>query len=136
LTNCLSKVKVKVALRLAVYFQSVRLGIRPIETHEQTYYFQLNSCDNGPYATSSLTRGWVCHLQFLLVLASTVILKSEFHETQDNMGVQVPVFISPRNKVARALGSIFVVSYDSQGYGGDIRTHLHTGVGIFSLLSH
>jgi hypothetical protein len=37
-------------------------------------------------------------------------------------GVQVPVFISPRNRVAQlyppALGSIFVALYDSQGYGG------------------
>jgi hypothetical protein len=27
----------------------------------------------------------------------------------------------------QALGSPFVVSYDSQGYGGGIRTHLHKG---------
>jgi hypothetical protein len=42
----------------------------------------------------------------------------------------VPVFISPRNKVAQlypwALGSLFVTSYDSQGYGGGILTSLHT----------
>jgi hypothetical protein len=35
------------------------------------------------------------------------------------LGAQVPVFISPRNRVAqlypRALGSLFVASYDSQG---------------------
>jgi hypothetical protein len=40
-----------------------------------------------------------------------------------------PYFISPRNRVAQlypqALGSIFVASYDSQGYGEDIRTCLH-----------
>jgi hypothetical protein len=44
---------------------------------------------------------------------------------------QVPVFISPRNRVAqllpRALGSIFVGYYDSQGYGEGILTRLHTG---------
>jgi hypothetical protein len=44
---------------------------------------------------------------------------------------QVPVFISPRNRVAqlypRALGSLFVASYDSQGYGGGILIHLYTG---------
>jgi hypothetical protein len=43
---------------------------------------------------------------------------------------QVPVFISPRNKVAQlyphAMGSLFVASDDSQGYGGGIRTRLHT----------
>jgi hypothetical protein len=44
---------------------------------------------------------------------------------------QVTVFISPRNRMAQlyswALGSPFVTSYDSQGYGGGILTHLHTG---------
>jgi hypothetical protein len=37
---------------------------------------------------------------------------------------QVPVFISPRNRVAqsypRALGSLLVASYDSLGYGGGV----------------
>jgi hypothetical protein len=40
---------------------------------------------------------------------------------------QVPVFVFLRDRVAQALSSIFVASYDSQGYGGGIRTHLHTG---------
>jgi hypothetical protein len=44
---------------------------------------------------------------------------------------QFPVFISPRNRVAqlypRALGSLFVASYDSLGYGGGIQTRLHMG---------
>jgi hypothetical protein len=48
-----------------------------------------------------------------------------------NLEVQVPVFLSPRNRVAqlypRALGSLFVASYDSQGYSGSILTRLHTG---------
>jgi hypothetical protein len=38
----------------------------------------------------------------------------------------------------RALGFLFVASYDSQGYGGGILTHLHTGQQgcdvLFSLL--
>jgi hypothetical protein len=95
---------------------------------------QLNTC-YSPYATSSLTRGWVCRLQLLLVLASVVILRSESRETHDQILLsqirdalslegQVPVFISPRNRVARLypqpLGSLFVASYDSQGYGGGI----------------
>jgi hypothetical protein len=41
------------------------------------------------------------------------------------------VFISPMNRVAQlcpqTLGSLFVASYDSQGYGGGIRTRLHAG---------
>jgi hypothetical protein len=47
-----------------------------------------------------------------------------------NLEVQVPVFISPRNRVAQlytqALGSFYVAPYDSQGYGGGIVTRLHT----------
>jgi hypothetical protein len=87
----------------------------------------------------SLTRERVCLLQLLLALASTVILGSESHGTHDhilvsqirdspNLEGQIPVFISPRNRVAQlylhALGSFFVASYYSQGYGGGIRTHL------------
>jgi hypothetical protein len=48
-----------------------------------------------------------------------------------NLQGQVPIFISPRNRMARiypqALGSPFVASYDSQGYGGYIRSRLHMG---------
>jgi hypothetical protein len=42
-----------------------------------------------------------------------------------NLEGRVPVFISPTTKLARlypqALDSLFVASYDSQSYGGDIR---------------
>jgi hypothetical protein len=45
-----------------------------------------------------------------------------------NMKGQVPVFISPMNKLAhlylRALGSLLIASCDSQGYGGGILTRL------------
>jgi hypothetical protein len=48
-----------------------------------------------------------------------------------NLEGQVSVFISPRNRVTqiylRALGSHFIASYDSRGYGGGILTRLHTG---------
>jgi hypothetical protein len=47
-----------------------------------------------------------------------------------NLQGEVPVFLSPRNRVAqlypRALGSLFVASYSSQGCGGGILTRLHT----------
>jgi hypothetical protein len=47
-----------------------------------------------------------------------------------NLEGQVPVFISPRKRVAqlypRALGSHFVAFYDSKGYGGGILNRLHT----------
>jgi hypothetical protein len=90
----------------------------------------------------SLTRGWVCRLQLLLALTSAVILRCESRVNHDhillsqirdstNLEGQVPVFTSPRNGLAQlypqVLGSLFVASYDSQGYGGGIRTRLHTG---------
>jgi hypothetical protein len=44
-------------------------------------------------------------------------------------GGRVPVFTPPGDRVAqlyhKAPGSLFVASYDSQGYGGGIRTRLH-----------
>jgi hypothetical protein len=46
-----------------------------------------------------------------------------------------PIFISPWNRVSRlyplALCSLFVASYVSQGYGGGILPHLHTGILIW-----
>jgi hypothetical protein len=87
------------------------------------FIFQLNTCGYSPYVTSSLTRGWVCRLQLLLVLVSAVILRSESRRTHDHilqsqigdspkLEGQVPVLISPRNIVARlypqALGYLFV----------------------------
>jgi hypothetical protein len=58
------------------------------------------------------------------------ILLSQIRDSP-NLEGQVPVFISLRNRVAQlypqALGSLFVASYHSQGYGGGIRLRLHTG---------
>jgi hypothetical protein len=136
------RVRVRITLRLAVYSQSVRLRVRPLEAHDQYFIFQLNTCGYSPYVTSSLMIGWVCRLQLLLVLASAVILELKSRGTHGhillsdlrlpNLEGQVLVFISPRNRVAqlypRALGSLFLASYDSQGYVGSIRTRLHTGL--------
>jgi hypothetical protein len=122
------------------FTKSVHLGDKPLETYDH-YFFQQNICGCSPYVTSSLTRGWACRLQLLLVLASAVILKSESCGAHDhillshirdfsNLEDQVPVFISPRNRVAQlhpqALGSLFVASYDSQGYDWGIRYRHHT----------
>jgi hypothetical protein len=91
-----------------------------------------------------MTRGWVCRLQLLLGLASAVILRSESSGTHEhillsqildylNLEGHVPVFISPIKRVPQlypqALGSLFVASYDSPGYGGGIRTRLHKARG-------
>jgi hypothetical protein len=53
------QVKLGVTLRLAVYRQSVRLSAQPLETHDQSFFFQLNPCGHSPYVTSSLTRSWM-----------------------------------------------------------------------------
>jgi hypothetical protein len=115
------------------------LATSPLRPTTSNFIFQLNTCGYSPYVTSSLTRGWICHLQLLLVLASAVLLRSQSRGTHDhillfqirdspNLEGQVPVFISPRSRVAQlspqTLGSVFVASYDSQGYGGGIRPRL------------
>jgi hypothetical protein len=75
--------EVRVTSRLAVCRQSVRLGVEPIETHGQNSFSQTNS--HSPYITSSLTIGWVCHLQLLLALARAFILGSESCGTCDHI---------------------------------------------------
>jgi hypothetical protein len=57
------QVKVKVTLRLAVYRQSLRLGVKPFGTHDQIFFSQLNPCGNSPCVTSPLTRTWVLRSQ-------------------------------------------------------------------------
>jgi hypothetical protein len=126
------------------------LAARPLRLTTSDFIFQLNPCSYSCYVTSSLMRGWVCHLQFLLVLASTVILRCQSCRTHDhillsqiwdspNLEGQVLVFICPRNRVAQlyppALGSLFVASYDLQGYGGGIRTRFHMGTN-YQLITH
>jgi hypothetical protein len=111
--------------------------LRPTTSH---FIFQLITYCYSPYVTSSLTRGWVCRLQLLLALASAVILRFESRGTHNhillsqirdspNLEDQVPVFISPKNRVAllypQELGCLFIASYDSQGYGGGIRPRIH-----------
>jgi hypothetical protein len=106
------RVRARVTLWLVVYHQSVCLGVKPLETHDHQFFFQLNTCGHNPYITPSLMRGWFCHLQLLLALAITVILRSESCRTYDhillsliwdspNLEGQVSVFISPRNRVPR-----------------------------------
>jgi hypothetical protein len=98
------------------------LATSPLRLMTTNFIFQLNTCGYSHYVTSSLTRGWVCSLQLLLVLASAVILRSASRGTHDyillsqirdspNLEDQAPVFTSPRNRVAQlypqAVGSVF-----------------------------
>jgi hypothetical protein len=105
-------------------------------------YFQLYTCCRSPYAISPLMRGCISNFQLLLTSPAHAILLSESHGTNGhillsqirdftNLEDQVPLFISPRNRMARlypqVLGSLFVASYDSQGYAGGVRPRLNTG---------
>jgi hypothetical protein len=107
-----SEPRVRVTLRLAVYRQSVRPDDNSLRLTTSNFIFQLNSSGYIPYVTISLTRGWVYRWQLLLVLASAIILGFESSMTHDdilpsqirdspNLEDRVPVFISPRNGVAR-----------------------------------
>jgi hypothetical protein len=73
-------VRARVTLRLAVYRQSVRLGPKPLETHDLHFFFNWTL---AVIVTSSLKRGWVYRLQLLLVLASAIILRFESRRTND-----------------------------------------------------
>jgi hypothetical protein len=48
------------------------LSTSPLRPTTRIFILQLNPCGYSPYVTSCLTRGWVCRLQLLLVLASAV----------------------------------------------------------------
>jgi hypothetical protein len=94
------------------------------------------------YGAPSLSRGWICRLQRCWPSPAqsfsgpspagltTIFLLPPIRDSP-NLEGQVPVFISPRNRVAQlfpqALGSLFVASRHSEGYGGGIGTRLHTG---------
>jgi hypothetical protein len=76
------------------------------------------------------------HSQVIVPRDSCHILMSQIRDSP-NLEGQVPELISPRNRVARlypqALGSLFVASHDSQGYGGGNRTRFHTGFHLNSI---
>jgi hypothetical protein len=78
-------------------------GLRP-----DFYYYQ-TLADLLMLGSLSLTRGQVCRLQLLLVLAGAVILMSE------SVGLAT-IFYCLRFET-----SLFVASYDSQSYSGDIQ---------------
>jgi hypothetical protein len=79
------QIKKRITLRRAVYRQSVGLGSEPLQTQGQKFFSQLNTCSHSRYIIFCLTRGWVCHLQLLLALASAFILGSESRWTRDHI---------------------------------------------------
>jgi hypothetical protein len=132
---------VTVTLRLAVYRQSFRLGVRLLVTNPppanifcnwtlalivlmwhplwlEDRCVVYNCCWSSPVQSFSGP--------------SQVGLRPHFNVSDSRLPKPGdPVFISPRNWVVQlhppALSSLFVASYDSQGYGGGIRPRLHTG---------
>jgi hypothetical protein len=99
-----------------------------------------SSCRGAP----SLTRRRVCNLLVQFAYSSVQVPQKWPHLTvsfetifyclirdSPNLEGQVPVLISPRNRVAQlypwALGSLSVASYDSQVYDEGILTSLHRG---------
>jgi hypothetical protein len=93
---------------MAVYHQSFFLGAKPLETHGQNCFSQLNTCSRSPYITSFLTRG------------GSVIYNCCWPSP-------VHSFSSRPYFTVRFETSLFVASYDWQGYGGGIRPRLHMG---------
>jgi hypothetical protein len=113
----------------------------------------LNTCGHSPYVISSLTGGWVCHLQLLLTLASAFILRSGSRRTHDHIllsqirdspnleprypylypiGTEWTSYVYPST-----LGSLSVAFYDSQGYGGgNSNPPPHPGGPVCSVSTH
>jgi hypothetical protein len=82
----------------------------------------------------SMTRGWVCRLKLLLVLASAIILGSQSLGTVSDSRLPHPVGPVPRIYISQEQGDpvvppsanfLFVAFDDSQSYGGRVRTSLH-----------
>jgi hypothetical protein len=135
---------VSVTSRLTVYRQSVRLGDKPLETHNQHFFFQLASA----IILGSKSHGTHTYLlTYLLMYGAEPFLRScqlcprdSWHyclkfETLPTWRARSTYLYPPRtgwpNYTPRH--GVPFRHYDSQGYSGGIRPRLHTGAN-FSIL--
>jgi hypothetical protein len=74
---------------------TVRLGAKPLVTHDQSLFFwQLNPYGHNPCVRSSLTRGWVCLLWICLAFVKSTLavkVKSKSHYYRRTVGQSVLV---------------------------------------------
>jgi hypothetical protein len=112
----------------------------PLRLTTCNFIFQLKTCGYSPFVASSLMKRRICRLQFLLVLASPVILRSESRGTVSDSRLTQPEVPGPCIYIPQEQGGAVIppgtgfpyhTFYDSQGFGGDIRHRLHAG--YFSL---
>jgi hypothetical protein len=135
------KVKVQVTLRPKVS-RSVRLGVRhPSGTSDQflflleIFFRQLRVCY---FVAPSLTRGRVCNLLFLLVLASAVPRDSRPYfivpvlQTSPTWRTRSPYLYPPGTEWPRYIPGHWVPFPSPltthRDYGGGILSRLHTGL--------
>jgi hypothetical protein len=104
--------RVRVTLRLAVYRRSVRFGAKPLETNDQRFFLQLNSCGHIPYITFFLMRRWVFLSAWPLssVLISHVVLRFALYTSP------LPV------QASQSRSSLSHLSYDGPIYVATGRT--------------
>jgi hypothetical protein len=123
----------RVTIRLAVYCQPIRLGDKPLETHDKYFYFP----------TEHFRLQSFCNIlsDERMGLSFTIAANPrQRRHSQDRVPrVSRPYFTvsvsrlpkprgpGPRIYIPQELGSLFVASYYSQGYCGGIQTRLHTG---------
>jgi hypothetical protein len=125
------------------------LGTSSLKPMTRIFILQLNTCGYSPYVTSLWReKGSVVYNCCWFSPAQSISgpspagLMTTFYclrfETLPTWRARCPYLYSlgtVSRLHAHALGSLFVASYDTQGYGGGIRPRLHTGPINTSVLS-